>query len=57
MHVKQSSTDFDIKEEHFFPAFQELIKTSEKEIDEIVENKEDATSFLKELIKKVEKSI
>ena len=33
----------DIKEEHFFPAFQELIKTSEKEIDEIVENKEEAT--------------
>ena len=33
----------DIKEEHFVPAFQELIKTSEKEIDEIVENKEEAT--------------
>ena len=33
----------EIKEADFLPAFQELIKTSEKEIDEIVENKEEAT--------------
>ncbi len=32
-----------IKEEHFLPAFQELIKLSEKEIDEIVENQEEPT--------------
>ncbi|KIA87915.1 M3 family metallopeptidase [Kaistella jeonii] len=33
----------EIKEEHFLPAFQELIKTSEKEINEIVENKDEPT--------------
>ncbi|MBF8456789.1 M3 family metallopeptidase [Kaistella sp. G5-32] len=33
----------EIKEEHFLPAFQELVKTSEKEINEIVENKEEPT--------------
>lgn len=33
----------EIKEEHFLPAFQELIKISEKEIDEIVENTEEPT--------------
>lgn len=33
----------EIKEEHFLPAFQELISQSEKEIDEIVENSEEAT--------------
>lgn len=31
----------EIREEHFLPAFQELIKISEKEIDDIVENKEE----------------
>ena len=37
--TKHQSAPFDdIKEEHFLPAFQELIKISEKEIDEIVEN-------------------
>lgn len=40
--TKYQSTPFnDIKEEHFLPAFQELIKISEKEIDEIVNNKEE----------------
>ena len=33
----------EIKEEHFLPAFQELIKISEKEIEEIVENKDEPT--------------
>ena len=37
----QSAPFNDIKEEHFLPAFQELIKISEKEIDEIVNNKEE----------------
>ncbi|MGA9211304.1 M3 family metallopeptidase, partial [Kaistella sp.] len=42
--TKYQSVPFnDIKEEHFLPAFQELIKTSEKEITEIVENKEEPT--------------
>ena len=39
----QSAPFTEIKEADFLPAFQELIKTSEKEIDEIVENKEEAT--------------
>ncbi|MGZ5187975.1 MAG: M3 family metallopeptidase [Kaistella sp.] len=33
----------DIKEEHFLPAFQELIKISEKEIDDIAANSEEPT--------------
>lgn len=37
----QSAPFNEIKEEHFLPAFQELIKVSEKEIDEIVNNKEE----------------
>lgn len=37
----QSAPFNEIKEEHFLPAFQELIKISEKEIDEIVNNKEE----------------
>lgn len=37
----QSAPFNDIKEEHFLPAFQELIKISEKEINEIVNNKEE----------------
>lgn len=38
-HTKHQSAPFhEIKEEHFLPAFQELVKISEKEIDEIVEN-------------------
>jgi len=37
----QSAPFNDIKEEHFLPAFQELIKISEKKIDEIVNNKEE----------------
>ncbi|MDQ0477383.1 M3 family metallopeptidase [Chryseobacterium sp. MDT2-18] len=39
----QSAPFNDIKEEHFLPAFQELIKVSEKEIDGIVENGEEPT--------------
>lgn len=42
--TKYQSAPFDeIKEEHFLPAFQELIKISEKEIDNIVENAENPT--------------
>ena len=41
--TKHNSAPFnEIKEEHFSPAFQELIKLSEKEIDEIVNNSEEA---------------
>ena len=41
-NTKHHSAPFnEIKEEHFLPAFQELIKISEKEIDDIVENKEE----------------
>lgn len=41
-NTKHRSAPFnEIKEEHFLPAFQELIKISEKEIDDIVENKEE----------------
>ena len=39
----QSAPFNEIKEEQFLPAFQELIILSEKEIDDIVQNKEDAT--------------
>ena len=41
--TKHNSAPFnEIKEEHFLPAFQELIKLSEKEIHEIVNNSEEA---------------
>ncbi|QDP84385.1 M3 family metallopeptidase [Chryseobacterium sp. SNU WT5] len=40
--TKYNSAPFnEIKEEHFLPAFQELIRLSEKEIDAIVDNKEE----------------
>ena len=39
----QSAPFNEIKEEHFLPAFQELIKISEKEIDDIVKNPEAPT--------------
>lgn len=39
----QSAPFNEIKEEHFLPAFQELIILAEKEINDIVENKADAT--------------
>jgi len=42
--TKYTSSPFsDIKEEHYLPAFQELVKTSEKEIDEITNNPEAPT--------------
>ena len=42
--TKHQSAPFnDIKEADFLPAFQELIKISEQEINEIVENQEEAT--------------
>jgi peptidyl-dipeptidase Dcp len=42
--TKYNSAPFDeIKEEHFLPAFQQLIKISEEEINTIVENSDDAT--------------
>ncbi|WP_332033318.1 M3 family metallopeptidase [Kaistella sp.] len=41
-NTKHRSAPFnEIREEHFLPAFQELIKISEKEIDDIVENNEE----------------
>lgn len=41
-NTKHHSAPFnEIKEEHFLPAFQGLIKISEKEIDDIVENNEE----------------
>ena len=44
-NTKYTSAPFEeIKEEHYLPAFQELVKTSEKEIDEITNNPE-AASF------------
>lgn len=44
-NTKYTSSPFsDIKEEHYLPAFQELVKTAEKEIDEITNNTE-APSF------------
>ena len=39
----QSAPFNEIKEEHFLPAFQELIKISEKEIDDLVNNPEAPT--------------
>ena len=43
-NTKYTSSPFsDIKEEHYLPAFQELVKTSEKEIDEITNNSEKPT--------------
>lgn len=43
-NTKYTSSPFtDIKEEHYLPAFQELVKTSEKEIDEITNNPESPT--------------
>ena len=43
-NTKYTSSPFiDIKEEHYLPAFQELVKTSEKEIDEITNNSEAPT--------------
>ncbi|MNK31106.1 Oligopeptidase A [compost metagenome] len=43
-NTKYTSSPFsDIKEEHYLPAFQELVKTSEKEIDEITNNPEAPT--------------
>ena len=39
----QSAPFTEIKEDHFLPAFQELIKVSEMEIDEIVGNQEQPT--------------
>lgn len=42
--TKHHSAPFnEIKEEHFLPAFQELIKVSEKEINDIVENTDEPT--------------
>lgn len=43
-NTKYTSSPFEeIKEEHYLPAFQELIKTSEKEIDDITNNPEAPT--------------
>ena len=43
-NTKYTSSPFsDIKEEHYLPAFQELVKTAEKEIDEITNNPEPPT--------------
>lgn len=43
-NTKYTSSPFsDIKEEHYLPAFQELVKTAEKEIDEITNNPETPT--------------
>ena len=43
-NTKYNSAPFDeIKEEHFLPAFQQLIKISEEEINAIVENSDEAT--------------
>lgn len=39
----QTAPFHEIKEEHFLPAFQELISQSEKEINAIVENSDEAT--------------
>ena len=42
--TKYTSSPFsDIKEEHYLPAFQELVKTAEKEIDQITSNLEAPT--------------
>ncbi|ROI09897.1 M3 family peptidase [Chryseobacterium sp. H3056] len=43
-NTKYNSAPFnEIKEEHFLPAFQELIKISEEEINAIVDNSDEAT--------------
>jgi peptidyl-dipeptidase Dcp len=43
-NAKYTSSPFEeIKEEHYLPAFQELVKTCEKEIDEITNNSEEPT--------------
>lgn len=43
-NTKYTSSPFsDIKEEHYLPAFQELVKDAEKEIDEITNNPESPT--------------
>lgn len=43
-NTKYTSAPFsDIKKEHYLPAFQELIKISEKEIDEITNNSAEPT--------------
>ncbi|TDX84030.1 M3 family metallopeptidase [Epilithonimonas xixisoli] len=43
-NTKYTSSPFsDIKEEHYLPAFQELVKTAEKEIDEITNNPDTPT--------------
>ncbi len=43
-NTKYTSSPFEqIKEEHYLPAFQELVKISEKEIDEITNNSEEPT--------------
>ena len=43
-NTKYTSSPFEeIKEEHYLPAFQELVKTSEKEIDDIANNSEAPT--------------
>lgn len=43
-NTKYTSSPFaDIKEEHYLPAFQELVKTSEQEINEITNNPETPT--------------
>jgi len=43
-NTKYTSSPFsDIKEEHYLPAFQELVKTAEREIDEITNNQETPT--------------
>ncbi|PZU81472.1 MAG: peptidase M3 [Chryseobacterium sp.] len=43
-NTKYTSSPFEeIKEEHYLPAFQELVKTSEKEIDEMTNNSETPT--------------
>ena len=43
-NTKYTSSPFsDIKEEHYLPAFQELVKNYEKEIDEITNNPETPT--------------
>ncbi|MBV6881852.1 M3 family metallopeptidase [Epilithonimonas ginsengisoli] len=43
-NTKYTSSPFsNIKEEHYLPAFQELVKTAEKEIDEITNNPETPT--------------
>jgi len=43
-NTKYTSSPFsDIKEEHYLPAFQELVKVAEKEIDEITNNPEAPT--------------